>query len=503
MPSSSPPSLVDSLRKKFSSAAERLDELESRRASYEALARRLFTLPQRPRRDGLIPVGPRLYLPGQVTDTNRITVLLGDGGDAAYFAERSAFQARGIVQRRLTRIADRVAEVQSELDEEATDVQAENHGTVEEGMSSGDQGSEVSEEVTKQVQEETNDWNDNVPGEKIEFSGEGVKKVLKKRVSFSKPLVTCVGVAASPSKSAKKSSKAWQRVLEQARTEHENFLKKEQELKQKSKGKDVKKAFDEAIDTARTSASSSQGGNVLEFFEEGDGKEVLVNGKLGEAEMTDEELLDITGAASSIGSASSNDSGGTLSWGSVDSGTTFVGSLNSEDSADLPPSREEYMQVLIDAEREEAESMKKAQMKEERKEREKAKKQEKSFGAGFKKGFLGQVDKKEKKSSAKGSPSGHSKEKRSVSNEPAPVQERIVERQVERKGKNSRRKRKDRTSKEANEKAMYMKAWAMQEEQEDLAGPSVQNESDAPDNPPVSKFRQMRMMQRNEGRHSA
>lgn len=89
------------------SGAERIAELEGKRRAYESLDAELETLPRKLEHRGLVPLGPGLYAQGSLVRTNEVLVLLGE----SYFAERSAYQAREIVQRRLQVIESKIAEV--------------------------------------------------------------------------------------------------------------------------------------------------------------------------------------------------------------------------------------------------------------------------------------------------------------------------------------------------------------------------------------------------------
>lgn len=89
----------------------RLDELERKARAYENLVKQLELLPRRTRHSGLIPVGPRVFLPGELVHTNEILVLLGNNGENALFAERSAYQAAGIARRRLAEVRRQVEQL--------------------------------------------------------------------------------------------------------------------------------------------------------------------------------------------------------------------------------------------------------------------------------------------------------------------------------------------------------------------------------------------------------
>lgn len=57
----------------------------------------LLQLPEQMSHDVMVPVAGCAFFPGTIVHTNEILVLLGEN----YFAERTASQARQIIQRRL------------------------------------------------------------------------------------------------------------------------------------------------------------------------------------------------------------------------------------------------------------------------------------------------------------------------------------------------------------------------------------------------------------------
>ncbi|XP_036607537.1 unconventional prefoldin RPB5 interactor 1 [Trichosurus vulpecula] len=63
---------------------------------YEALQERLNTLPDKLSYDIMVPFGPLAFMPGQLVNTNEVTVLLGDN----WFCKCSAKQAVGLVEHR-------------------------------------------------------------------------------------------------------------------------------------------------------------------------------------------------------------------------------------------------------------------------------------------------------------------------------------------------------------------------------------------------------------------
>ncbi|XP_074067555.1 unconventional prefoldin RPB5 interactor 1 isoform X2 [Macrotis lagotis] len=63
---------------------------------YETLQERLNTLPDKLSYDVMVPFGPLAFMPGQLVNTNEVTVLLGDN----WFCKCSAKQAVGLVEHR-------------------------------------------------------------------------------------------------------------------------------------------------------------------------------------------------------------------------------------------------------------------------------------------------------------------------------------------------------------------------------------------------------------------
>ncbi|KAG2225613.1 hypothetical protein INT45_013724, partial [Circinella minor] len=72
------------------------NRLQTFRNDYDALEKTLMTLPDETTRSAMIPIGKLAFMPGKLIHTNEITVYLGD----QYYAERSAKQALGILDRR-------------------------------------------------------------------------------------------------------------------------------------------------------------------------------------------------------------------------------------------------------------------------------------------------------------------------------------------------------------------------------------------------------------------
>ncbi|KAI8887435.1 hypothetical protein K501DRAFT_330480 [Backusella circina FSU 941] len=96
---------------------DKLETLESEyqrwndfKQDYDALEKQLTTLPDTTSQNAMIPLGKLAFMPGKIIHTNEILVLLGD----QYYAERSAKQALGILERRREVVVEnlRLAEAQ-------------------------------------------------------------------------------------------------------------------------------------------------------------------------------------------------------------------------------------------------------------------------------------------------------------------------------------------------------------------------------------------------------
>ncbi|KAJ1506628.1 hypothetical protein HMI56_000509 [Coelomomyces lativittatus] len=75
----------------------KVSQLQHFKEDYEALHQVLTELPLKTQCPVMVPFGPLGFMPGHLVHTNEIIVLLGDD----WYVERSAFQAKGMVQRRI------------------------------------------------------------------------------------------------------------------------------------------------------------------------------------------------------------------------------------------------------------------------------------------------------------------------------------------------------------------------------------------------------------------
>ncbi|XP_048253611.1 unconventional prefoldin RPB5 interactor-like [Haliotis rufescens] len=79
-------------------------------SDYEALHRRLRTLPDKVEHDVMVPFGSLAFMPGRLVHTNEVMVLLGDN----WFVERSAKQAAEIVSRRIKAVEENLEKLREE-----------------------------------------------------------------------------------------------------------------------------------------------------------------------------------------------------------------------------------------------------------------------------------------------------------------------------------------------------------------------------------------------------
>ncbi|KAI7853484.1 hypothetical protein BDC45DRAFT_536574 [Circinella umbellata] len=108
------------------------NRLQTFRNDYDALEKILMTLPDQTTRSAMIPIGKLALMPGKLIHTNEITVYLGD----QYYAERSAKQALGILDRR-RQVVDENLRL---LEARRNGLQAKNEAAGQAGFPSADLG---------------------------------------------------------------------------------------------------------------------------------------------------------------------------------------------------------------------------------------------------------------------------------------------------------------------------------------------------------------------------
>ena len=84
-----------------------IEQWDKFKSDYKALKTRLKTLPDKVSHDVMVPFGKLAFMPGRLVHTNEVLVLLGDN----WFAERSAKQAAGIVDRRMQAVDEQLTQL--------------------------------------------------------------------------------------------------------------------------------------------------------------------------------------------------------------------------------------------------------------------------------------------------------------------------------------------------------------------------------------------------------
>lgn len=426
---------------------ERIDQLEAKRRSYQELADTLSVLPQKVRHPGLIPVGPRLFLPGTLVHTNEVTVLLGRSGDASYFAERSAHQALGIVQRRLGIVDANIANV--EVGKKEVEDAVAHQQSRQKNLSEG----KVKSALPKQI----------VKAEPVDLTTQQ-NKVSKprKRVSFNEPLV--VGPTPYLERSEKpvqhdsnsaKSTKSIPVVDSSSNSKPVSWQSKESESEKTAASqnvieespREVLSQFKSALKAAQVQVKEDGVVNITEFY--ADDSEDPTHVELSPGFEPDKSV------------SFEKDSGDYLDI----TGTTKSGTEKAT------ATREDYWSALLEAEADaEAE-----QAREESEEKEVLlQREQKEFGSGFSKGFFGAP------ASAKRTKASASKsDVRNDESVVAAVEEKVVERRPSRKSRSNRKQKAH----------AGLSALALEGDNEAIEQSSG--------NAALSKFRQLRNSQRN------
>ncbi|KAF7724552.1 uri1, prefoldin-like chaperone [Apophysomyces ossiformis] len=112
-----------------------LERWQTYKRDNDALKKQLKTLPDTTAKTAMIPIGKLAFMPGRLIHTNEILVLLGDN----YYAERSAKQAIGIVERRDELVKENLALIEAQLNaaktkSDASNVLQQSGQTNEEGL---------------------------------------------------------------------------------------------------------------------------------------------------------------------------------------------------------------------------------------------------------------------------------------------------------------------------------------------------------------------------------
>lgn len=126
---------------------QRLLTCERFKEDYEKLEALLQTLPNKTSHEVMVPFGSVAFMPGRLTHTNEIMVLLGDN----WFAERSTSQALEMVERRKKYLEKNIAGIKEDLKnfESAVNFASEIQSIAEENADVR----EIKEELTSQEEE--------------------------------------------------------------------------------------------------------------------------------------------------------------------------------------------------------------------------------------------------------------------------------------------------------------------------------------------------------------
>ncbi|XP_032229480.2 unconventional prefoldin RPB5 interactor isoform X2 [Nematostella vectensis] len=142
----------------------RLRTWEKFKSDYETLDNTLKTLPEKLNHDIMVPFGSLAFMPGKLIHTNEILVLLGDN----WFAERSATQAREIVQRRQNDIETNIKGIKADIESFTSQLQlSQEFGKITEDKSDF---IEIKEEIKSDSEKQV--------------SGKGVRKAHAKAKDF-------------------------------------------------------------------------------------------------------------------------------------------------------------------------------------------------------------------------------------------------------------------------------------------------------------------------------
>merc|ERR1712227_284157 len=128
--------LYEEQLKAIEETKEKVSKFTKFKDDYVALQSRLESLPDCVSYDVMVPFGKLAFMPGKLVHTNEILCLLGDN----WFADRSAKQACGIIDRRIQQIDKTIEDLnkqygllepRAELTQEIQEIAAEQHGVVE------------------------------------------------------------------------------------------------------------------------------------------------------------------------------------------------------------------------------------------------------------------------------------------------------------------------------------------------------------------------------------
>ncbi|KAJ9079309.1 hypothetical protein DSO57_1036749 [Entomophthora muscae] len=92
-------------------ARGQLQTAEKLYEDYDQVHKLLGDLPKQIKHKIMVPFGPLAFMPGEITHTNELTVLLGEN----WFADRSASQAQGIMERRQSYLQEQIDTLKADL----------------------------------------------------------------------------------------------------------------------------------------------------------------------------------------------------------------------------------------------------------------------------------------------------------------------------------------------------------------------------------------------------
>lgn len=373
----------------FSSEA-RLEQLEKQRASYYQLLQNLETLPRKLRHPGLIPVAPRLFLQGELVRTNEVLVLLGRSGDETFLAERSAWQAKGIVQRRLDIVDQKVKHFKDTKDDHIQYTISKNDTFLPSILVDSSRPS------TRKSRRKRVTFKEPLH---TEFNPTNTQKLSKPQTNLKQPIeqqnnktnLTSLPIPQQPQlplksqrrkKSKDKQSNKTQKTPPQSKEEENNLLPTVDLTSNKestsattqndtitTEREQVKSEFTEAIRNAHTQQLQEGVVNITEFYENGSDDPVKIEMP---SNFKPDETIDFDDDAKTY--------------------LDITGDKKDEPVQDLE--REDYWNALIEAEKEEEEKEKERIQTEAKS---KLDREKKEFGTGFSKGFFGASTNSKKK----------------------------------------------------------------------------------------------------------
>lgn len=445
-------------------------QASSRRQAYEALSSKLSTLPLTLRQPTLVPVAPRLYLPGELVRTNEFLVLLGRSGENVYFAERTAHQAQSIVNRRLAAIGNK-------FDGSLNDEHLANENADQPAQPLPHKSSTLQTRNSVSFREPIVEGKSQSPkyqrtGTEAGLVSSSASEVREK--GGRKPIKSIIKVPTSP---------AVKNTSNNATSEEAGSEKNPTDASAA-----MNTALRDALQNAQQQAKEDGVVHITEFYDDGDDTPTRVElppGYVPDASLRfedgSEDFLDITGGRRRFE-------------GKVQGGKE----ASDEDDEDLFSFLD-----MKKAEEEEAERKEIEEKKLRLQEKARAKREEKNFGQGLAKGFFGAPKVKSKLEAKPVQPKPLADDVKADSvpkafNPPA-VQERVVERKASRR--KSRKTRKPHAVTLSNLNILNEAEEESKVYNEAQIGEFVADDSDGMEDRNVSKFRQLQSLGREVMNH--